>query len=264
MNDKKGTTNMSQLCTRVLSAVFIVLLTIAAVHSGRIPFFLYVCTIFGGIIYEWLTVANLRFCKSVAIGGAIVLFLSLVFSFSPWQVLLVVSLVGALFLGMFHTTRSSIVMLGIVYIFSGLYFLGRAYQVGGKSAVYFIFFCIWITDTAAFFTGKIFGGKKLAPKISPGKTWSGFIGGVACTVLVAPLVFKLSRWQVWMPLTAAISSHLGDLLESAAKRYFSVKDMGTLIPGHGGVADRFDSLLLVSALFGLLSCLPWTCPFPFP
>ena len=116
---------------------------------------------------------------------------------------------------------------------------------------FFLFAVIWCTDIFAFFGGRTFGGPKLAPSISPNKTWSGFFSGLAGGVLagVIAALFLSESGLVWVVLLATIVSvagQLGDLFESGLKRTFGVKDSGTLIPGHGGVMDRVDSLIFAA------------------
>jgi phosphatidate cytidylyltransferase len=107
---------------------------------------------------------------------------------------------------------------------------------------------IWTTDTGAYFTGRQVGGEKLAPDISPGKTWSGALGGFAMGTLVGLVIWLLilpqSPWWIGLGLSAALSilGQVGDLAESAIKRRFRIKDSGDIIPGHGGLMDRLDSL----------------------
>ena len=118
-----------------------------------------------------------------------------------------------------------------------------------------LFVLIWVNDTGAFLVGIMLGKHRLFERISPKKSWEGFIGGVAVTVAVA---FALDRWcndffqvpdlPLWVGLSVvvAIASTLGDLVESLLKRTVGVKDSGKLMPGHGGILDRIDSLLMVS------------------
>ena len=115
---------------------------------------------------------------------------------------------------------------------------------------------VWITDSGAFFTGRQIGGEKLAPDISPSKTWSGALGGLAAGTAAGTLVWVLvtpSPWYVGTLLAFAMSilGQIGDLAESAVKRRFKVKDSGDLIPGHGGLMDRLDSTTF-GALFLLI------------
>lgn len=142
-------------------------------------------------------------------------------------------------------------------------------SVEGAAMVFFPLAVVWICDSAAMMVGKRLGGPRLAPTVSPGKTWSGTIGGFAAALLVAPLWHALvftnlhmvvSPWPLLVVAAAiGVLGQLGDLAESLLKREVGFKDSSHLIPGHGGVLDRLDSLyfaLPLSAglykLFGLL------------
>ena len=126
----------------------------------------------------------------------------------------------------------------------------------GRNWVFFILFVNWASDTFAFFVGRKFGRHKLAPSISPGKTWEGAAGGVSAAVIMSILFFAptpfrlpLDSWQI-IPLAVLVSifGQLGDLVESLLKRNMGVKDSGGLMPGHGGVLDRIDSLVFASVV----------------
>ena len=112
--------------------------------------------------------------------------------------------------------------------------------------VLLVLILVWIADTAAYFVGRAFGRRKLAPAISPGKTWEGAAGGVAGTLVYAIIGGFWAGQGAWAPFVAAAGllamvSIVGDLFESAAKRQAGVKDSGALLPGHGGILDRIDS-----------------------
>ena len=114
--------------------------------------------------------------------------------------------------------------------------------------VFFLFILIWSSDTFAYFTGKFFGKHKMAPKISPKKTWEGFAGGVVLTLVLGFFVEKYfpelrGNWMV-VGVLVAVFGPLGDLVESQLKRNFGVKDSGNIIPGHGGILDRLDSFII--------------------
>jgi phosphatidate cytidylyltransferase len=123
----------------------------------------------------------------------------------------------------------------------------------GAMALLWLLLVVWSTDIGAYFSGRTFGGPKLAPAISPNKTWAGFFGGLLAAIVVS-LVFSAALrhpWAAHPALTAALVALavvLGDLLESALKRRFHLKDSGHLLPGHGGVMDRVDGLLGASLL----------------
>jgi phosphatidate cytidylyltransferase len=126
---------------------------------------------------------------------------------------------------------------------------------------------VWIADTAAYFTGRAFGRRKLAPHVSPGKTWEGVYGGLAAVGLYALALVPLAAASgftgavsslsviVWMGLAVALAalSVVGDLCESLLKRQAGVKDSGRLLPGHGGVLDRIDALLAAMPAAALLA-----------
>ncbi len=120
----------------------------------------------------------------------------------------------------------------------------------GRETILWLLICIWATDIGAYFVGRTAGGAKLAPRISPGKTWSGLIGGMAWAAVASAAtgyVFGLGE-TVHLAIAGAalaVVGQAGDLLESAAKRRAGVKDSGRLIPGHGGLLDRIDGLMAV-------------------
>jgi phosphatidate cytidylyltransferase len=117
--------------------------------------------------------------------------------------------------------------------------------------VFWLMLVTWATDIFAYFAGRSIGGPKLAPKISPNKTWAGLIGGMAGAAIVGALaawLFGISAELpdfLWLGAPMGLLAQLGDLYESRVKRRLGVKDSGTLLPGHGGVLDRLDGLLPV-------------------
>ncbi len=121
----------------------------------------------------------------------------------------------------------------------------------GLALVLWVFIVTWSTDIGAYFTGRTVGGPKLAPSISPGKTWAGFYGGVAAATVFGGLWAVFTRMNLVLLLLAplfAVASQGGDLFESWMKRRSGMKDSGRWLPGHGGVFDRVDGLLPVAIL----------------
>lgn len=126
----------------------------------------------------------------------------------------------------------------------------RAIDENGLLIVW-LFFSVWAMDVGGYFAGKGIGGPKLAPQISPKKTWAGLAGGVVLSALVGAAIAYIFDW---IPVhfaalgsgVIAIIAQIGDLYESAIKRTFDVKDSGTLIPGHGGILDRVDGLIFAA------------------
>jgi phosphatidate cytidylyltransferase len=152
--------------------------------------------------------------------------------------------------GLKRRTDDVILTLGLAYItlpiIAVMWLSGRVDH--GTMLLFWVLGIVWATDIGAYLAGNLLGGPKLAPSVSPSKTWSGLLGGlvaaVGLMVAVGGLGFAPMNLRFIM-LTALVSlvAQGGDLLESMLKRRFEVKDSGTLIPGHGGVLDRMDSLL---------------------
>jgi phosphatidate cytidylyltransferase len=140
------------------------------------------------------------------------------------------------------------------------------YTIGSAVITYF-FTVIWATDIAAYFIGRRLGGVLLAPDVSPKKTWSGFLGGLGAGTIMGILIGLFLGadqfvWLVVMSLLLSAAAQMSDLAESAIKRFYNVKDTGTMIMGHGGILDRIDSLMLSAPFFVLVQLLagrplPW-------
>lgn len=142
--------------------------------------------------------------------------------------------------------------------FSAVVFALIAIRDTGMTGLYaglFLGATVWLTDTGAYFTGRLLGGAKLSPDISPSKTWSGAIGGLLTGTILALVVWMLATPSPWwigalFGIALSIVGQIGDLAESGLKRRFRIKDSGDIIPGHGGLMDRLDSLSFATlALF---------------
>lgn len=178
----------------------------------------------------------------------------------PWIDLIVAIAAPIVVSECVHLTprRPVVRVLAVAYALGALVaLLWLRHQPGsGRETVLWVVAVVWATDIGAYFLGKLAGGIKLAPRISPGKTWSGLIGGM-CWAAVASagmgLVFEQGATfgLAAIGVVLAIVAQMGDLLESAAKRDAGVKDSGHLIPGHGGVLDRIDGLVAVLVVVAL-------------
>lgn len=133
----------------------------------------------------------------------------------------------------------------------------------GRETVLWLMGVVWATDTGAYFAGRALGGPRLAPRLSPNKTWAGLIGGMLSAAGVAALIASFVDGAVaalaFLGALLAVVAQTGDLAESALKRHAGVKDSGRLIPGHGGILDRVDGLMPVAAvLVGLTLVFGWS------
>ncbi len=146
---------------------------------------------------------------------------------------------------------------GLLMIVPALLGIAKLHH-GGVLRVFFLFGIVWLADIGAYFAGRRFGRRKLAPNVSPGKSIEGAVGGFFAAMLVvfsAPWVFGFGRFD-WIPLMLLCAlvigvSIIGDLTESLFKRLRGVKDSGTLLPGHGGVLDRIDSIIAAAPVLAL-------------
>lgn len=152
--------------------------------------------------------------------------------------------------------RSALTVLGplaILGAMAGLWFIRENL---GMTAALWVFGMVWATDIGAYFAGRAFGGARLAPSISPSKTWSGLVGGMVAALIVGSTLADrggIVGLPLWIGLVMGLLAQLGDLGESWMKRRAGVKDSGKLIPGHGGLFDRVDGLLPVALILGALA-----------
>lgn len=151
--------------------------------------------------------------------------------------------------------------LAIFYLIASVCFMALISNYGGKyspALLLGIFLLIWINDTFAYLIGKNFGKHKLFQRISPNKTWEGFSGGVVFTCIGGYLIYiftdtLFAEVWIWLGLITSVFGTFGDLIQSKLKRQADVKDSGSLMPGHGGIFDRLDSILFASTfIYGFL------------
>jgi phosphatidate cytidylyltransferase len=216
---ERPSSRWADLGTRMLSAIVLAPIALACVWIGGIAFTLVVVAVMAGLAIEWL-----RLCRRPA--GMVLL--------CPAG-LAYVALAGAALLWL------------------------RDDPVAGRSDVLFLLLIVWAGDIGAYLVGRWLGGPRLAPLISPGKTWSGSLGGLLAAVAVGLLAAHFlsdgaSAWRaVLIAAILGVVAQAGDLLESFVKRRLEVKDSGTLIPGHGGLFDRLDGVLAAAPVAALLA-----------
>jgi phosphatidate cytidylyltransferase len=169
-------------------------------------------------------------------------------------------LVAAGFLLAWGLGRRASLAVGVPYLGCAIVALAwlRGDGAAGRDNVLFLLLVVWASDIGAYTAGRLLGGAKLAPRISPSKTWSGAAGGLAGAMAVgaaAALALHGGSVAHILPVAAGIgiAAQIGDLLESAVKRHYGVKDSSRLIPGHGGLLDRLDGVLTAAPAAALLA-----------
>ncbi|EGE56406.1 UNVERIFIED_ORG: phosphatidate cytidylyltransferase [Rhizobium esperanzae] len=258
-----------ELKLRIASGLVLAVIVLAATWYGGLAFRVLAAVIGLLIYYEWSKITGVArdWVANVVgwIGEAAIAFLVLVGNFEFAAGMLAgVTAVGIALIILHGTSR---------WFPAGLFYAGatsvalaaiRGDDTPGLYAMLFVFAVVWATDILAYFVGRALRGPKLAPSISPGKTWSGAIGGAVSAVVagVALMHFLLPGAEAIAAVVAlvlSVCSQSGDLFESFIKRKFGVKDSSHLIPGHGGVMDRVDGLifacfsaLLLAGLFSLI------------
>ena len=246
---------MNELTKRLSSGVIgLILLVFILIKGGNLLYFsLFILSIIG-LREFYKAVENIKVTPSYIIGylGTTGIFLSslipninldLIFT------IIVLALLIILVTQKKYTLKDiSLTLFGIVYI---PYFLFHIGYLDNSIYIYLIFIIAFGTDTFAYISGNMFGKKKLCPTISPNKTVEGFIGGILGSVFLVitySLYFKIKPvWSVvLLSVLSSILSQLGDLAASRIKRITKIKDFGNIMPGHGGVLDRFDSIIFTA------------------
>lgn len=215
----------NNIVSRSISAAVLIPLVLLIVYAGGFIYFASILSCFVIMMKEWQYMYSNKLKNKITIVKML--------TTKPWFIL------GSLY----------------IFISSMFIILIRLLPEDGMNITFWLLCCVWGTDIGAYFAGIKFGGPKVAPKISPNKTWAGLIGAVITSSIIGYLfsliysdAFPYFTGSIFLP----IISQAGDFLESAVKRHFDVKDSGTLIPGHGGLLDRMDGLLSSSILTWIL------------
>ena len=256
-----------ELLARVLSAGVLIPFFLWITYAGGWLFQGVLILVFIAALREWSRLSTNSifhpFCFAALIGLVLCFFKAYT---------LYVQIGGALlFIGTLYYQRNTfnlvsiqrwaIFLGGLAYITTSIMCFVQLSQLGknGSLFILWIYGIVWATDSGAYIIGRTIKGPKLSPRISPNKTISGFIGGIITAIFAGQYMLKTlgldlssSAPVFTLIILFSLAAHAGDLIESAIKRYFGVKNAGDLIPGHGGVLDRLDSLFLVIIMTGLL------------
>ncbi len=251
------------LGVRTASALVLIPAVIACAWFGGIWFKGFVLLLSGLIAHEWTSMVHPR-------------------NFSQYALHMGAALCGAVLPDLVGVGIALLLVLGLALVsifmarredpdasmwrYLGIFYAGlpalalillRADSHYGFAAILWVFLVVWSADTVAYFAGRIMGGPRLAPVISPKKTWAGLGGAVAGSALVSFIFANVTQLDgVWtlaiLAGSLAVVEQAGDLFESSLKRFHGVKDSGRLIPGHGGVIDRVDGLIAVTVAAALI------------
>lgn len=255
---------------RALSAAILAPGAMLCIWLGEMPWTLLVAAAIALLTHEWVRLCGLRARSLPGVAVPVAVFLA------------AGAAVGGEFLGAVFTLLAGFVLtwalavamrgralpghpavwlaLGVLVIgLAGLSLIWlRGHGDAGRANVVFLFVVVWASDIGAYLSGRVVGGPKLAPGLSPSKTVAGALGGLAFAALAGMAVATWlapgdPRGAALVAVVLGIATQAGDLFESAFKRRFGVKDSGTLIPGHGGLLDRLDGLLVAAPVAALIA-----------
>ena len=267
----KGSEDMKQ---RVISAIVAIIIVVPIVLYGGIPFYLGASVL--GLIgfYEMLKARKIErdipnIMKIVCMFAFIIIMMDnwgnkvLVFNSNDKLILTILLTVIPI---VFFNKKKSYDINDALFMLGTIMFLGISFnhlvniRVGSLYNFIYLVLITTMTDTFAYFTGRLIGKHKMCPSVSPNKTWEGFVGGLVFGTIIS-VVFYVCAFDftgsvfllVLVSMLLSVVGQLGDLVFSSIKRHYKIKDYGNIMPGHGGVLDRLDSLLFVILVFTYLS-----------
>ena len=259
----KGDLLSPELQMRIISGLAVAAIALLMVYWGAVPFAILVFLIGAAMSWEWGgIVRGERFDTAGWLHIFSMAAAAVLANLGLAGLALAAVLIGAISVGaiLFGGGKAQLSSAGVLYTGLPVVALGwlRGDEPLGFQCVLFILLAVAVTDTAAYFSGRLLGGPKLWPAISPNKTWAGLMGGVTAAALTGALFAALSKSEtvVWLAILGALLAVVaqgGDLAESALKRHFGLKDASDLIPGHGGFMDRMDGLVTASIAAALLA-----------
>lgn len=259
-----------QMKQRIITAVIAFVIILPFIIIGGVPFMLFAGVLAAIGLYELMRMRKLTnfFVPAILSLLGVITILSRfeqdLIPYINWTKFEAIMLLTILLLAYtvlskneFTFDDAGFMLISSIYVGIGFLYLTEA-RFAGINYLLFIFFVVWSTDSGAYFVGRSLGKHKLWPVISPNKTIEGAIGGILSGCIIA-LIFQLVHpfnvsiiAILGIALLISIAGQIGDLVESAFKRHYNVKDSGNIMPGHGGILDRLDSLLFVVPLLHLI------------
>ena len=255
--------------TRLISGIVLVIIALATIISGSwILFFTLLAVSLIGMreLYKVMKVSDEHVTVLELVGylGAVLYYIAMKADFGNYGTMaIIISMILILFVYVFgypkyHAEQVMVAFFGVVYVAVMLSFIYLTRSLpDGKFLVWLIFLCSWGCDTCAYCVGMLIGKHKMAPVLSPKKSIEGAVGGVAGAALLGVIYAaatqgKMAEYALICAVGALISM-VGDLAASAIKRNQNIKDYGKLIPGHGGILDRFDSVIITAPVIYYLA-----------
>lgn len=255
--------------TRLISGIVLVIIALATIISGSwILFFTLLAVSLIGMreLYKVMKVSDEHVTVLELVGylGAVLYYIAMKADFGNYGTMaIIISMILILFVYVFgypkyHAEQVMAAFFGVVYVAEMLSFIYLTRSLpDGKFLVWLIFLCSWGCDTCAYCVGMLIGKHKMAPVLSPKKSIEGAVGGVAGAALLGVIYAaatqgKMAEYALICAVGALISM-VGDLAASAIKRNQNIKDYGKLIPGHGGILDRFDSVIITAPVIYYLA-----------
>ncbi|MBM7598564.1 phosphatidate cytidylyltransferase [Virgibacillus halotolerans] len=251
---------------RIITAILALIIFLPFVIYGDWPFTIFVYFLATIGLFELIKMRKINFYSIPALLTVVMLWTLLLqisgdvipgIMLSKLEVIMIFAMLLLIFTVLLKNKLTfddaGFLMLAMIYVGMGFYYLIET-RGAGLNYIIFVLFVIWSTDTGAYFVGRSMGKRKLWPEISPNKTIEGALGGVIAACIVGVIFQLVHPFHYSMIIVIAVTvlvslvGQLGDLVESAFKRHYDVKDSGNILPGHGGILDRLDSLLFVLPL----------------
>jgi len=259
-----------ELQKRILSAIVMVAVALVALWAGGLAFWGLISLLALLMMFEWAGMMKSALWKTAlalllvaAMQAYALLFVDSAYlaAYHDPMVAQAIDLAGAGAILLAVVTFNARLGAGLLYVtLPALALLYLRQQDQGLVLALWTLVIVWATDIGAYFAGRAVGGPKLAPKLSPNKTWAGLIGGMIAALLVGALIAfyaKLPYLFMLIGAPLAVAAQGGDLFESWLKRRSGVKDSGRLFPGHGGALDRLDGLVVVATLTAAVQLAGW-------
>jgi phosphatidate cytidylyltransferase len=273
-NSSRGWKPLKQ---RLITGIIAGIIFLGFCIIGKLPFhfLILIMSLIG--YYEFVRMIKVRPFSGIATLGFLGVFMIMFpwgllnITFIPngemiWILLFFLLIMTVLSKNRIDIKQVSLLLLGVLYVGIGFYFIVESRHATDGNGLFWTFLLlstIWASDAGAYFVGKQWGRNKLWPSISPNKTVEGALGGIVIAILVA-IVFAATSGgilgygrAILIGLSCAVIGQLGDLIQSAYKRVYNIKDSGKLLPGHGGILDRCDSWIIVFPFVHIMMLLPY-------